>query len=44
MRAPPRVAVVGAGYFSQFHLDAWKRLDTDLVAICDKDHARLALA
>jgi D-apiose dehydrogenase len=27
---------VGAGYFSQFHLDAWKRMeDVEIVAICD---------
>ena len=29
---------VGAGYFSQFHYDAWQRIDdVDLVAICDLD-------
>ncbi|MEM9253275.1 MAG: Gfo/Idh/MocA family oxidoreductase [Planctomycetota bacterium] len=29
---------VGAGYFSQFHLEAWSRLDgVQLVAICDTD-------
>ena len=28
--------LVGAGYFSQFHFDAWSRLeDVDLVAVCD---------
>jgi predicted dehydrogenase len=28
--------VVGAGYFSQFHLDAWSRLeDVELAAVCD---------
>ncbi|KAA1260182.1 Inositol 2-dehydrogenase [Rubripirellula obstinata] len=28
--------LVGAGYFSQFHFDAWSRLDNvDLVAVCD---------
>ena len=28
--------VVGAGYFSQFHLEAWQRLpQVDLAAICD---------
>jgi predicted dehydrogenase len=37
MNASMRVAIVGAGYFSQFHLDAWRRLDIRLVAICDKD-------
>lgn len=34
------VAVVGAGYFSQFHLDAWQRLEVSLVAICDKESAK----
>ncbi len=29
---------VGAGYFSQFHFDAWNRIDeVDLVAVCDTD-------
>jgi predicted dehydrogenase len=33
-----RVATVGAGYFSQFHHDAWSRLDeVELVAVCDVD-------
>lgn len=28
--------LVGAGYFSQFHFDAWSRLENvDLVAVCD---------
>lgn len=31
-----RVAAVGAGYFSQFHHDAWNRLGVDLVAVCDE--------
>jgi len=36
-----RVATIGAGYFSQFHHDAWSRLeDVDLVAVCDRDPAR----
>jgi D-apiose dehydrogenase len=27
---------IGAGYFSQFHLDAWKRMpDADIVGVCD---------
>lgn len=31
-------AVVGAGYFSQFHYEAWSRIDTvNLVACCDLD-------
>jgi D-apiose dehydrogenase len=33
-----RVATIGAGYFSQFHHDAWARMeDVALVAICDRD-------
>lgn len=31
-----RGAVVGAGYFSQFHFDSWIRIaDVELVAVCD---------
>ncbi len=36
-----RVATIGAGYFSQFHHDAWSRIDeVELVAICDRDEAK----
>ncbi len=38
MGKPKRLvgAVVGAGYFSQFHYEAWSRIDAvDLVACCD---------
>ncbi len=36
-----RVAVVGAGFFAQFHHEAWSRLDrADLVGICDLDRTR----
>lgn len=39
--APLRGVAVGAGYFSQFHYDAWQRLpDASLVALCDRDEAR----
>ena len=32
-----RVAVVGAGYFGQFHYDAWSRMpDCDLVGLCTR--------
>lgn len=32
---------VGAGYFSQFHYDAWSRvLGAQLVALCDRDSSR----
>ncbi len=42
---PIRIGVVGAGYFSQFHLEAWNRLpDVQLVALCDQDDQRLAQA
>ena len=35
-----RVALVGAGFFARFHLDAWRRLDSaTLVAVCDRDPA-----
>lgn len=40
---PPayRVAVIGLGYFSQFHIRAWQAIDrTDLVAVCDLDSDR----
>lgn len=37
---PLRVALVGAGYFAQFHLDAWRRMHgASLVAVCDRDPA-----
>jgi len=33
-----RVATVGAGYFSQFHYDAWARIeDVKLVALCNRN-------
>ncbi|MEL6839436.1 MAG: Gfo/Idh/MocA family oxidoreductase [Pseudomonadota bacterium] len=33
-----RVGCVGAGYFSQFHIDSWRRIpDAKLVAVCDRD-------
>ncbi len=35
---PLRAAVIGAGYFSHFHLDAWARIEgVDVVALCDSD-------
>jgi D-apiose dehydrogenase len=37
----PRVALIGAGYFAQFHLEAWQRLaqegQCEFVAVCDAD-------
>ncbi len=36
-----RVAGIGAGYFSQFHLAGWRAIaDVDLVGWCDRDRAR----
>jgi D-apiose dehydrogenase len=39
------VAIVGLGYFSQFHLDAWSRCpETRVIGVADTDGARLAHA
>jgi len=35
-----RIALIGCGYFAQFHRDAWSRLPVELVAICDADRAK----
>jgi D-apiose dehydrogenase len=35
-----RVAVVGAGYFAAFHLDAWRTLGVPVVGVADLDGAR----
>ncbi len=36
-----RVAVAGAGYFTQFQLDGWKRMPgVELAAICNRDQAK----
>ena len=38
-----RVGLVGAGWVTQYHLPAWRRLpDVEVVAICDPDPAALA--
>jgi D-apiose dehydrogenase len=38
-----RVATIGAGYFSQFHYDAWARIDgAELVGVCDLDQTRVS--
>ena len=40
-----KVAVVGTGYFSQFHFDAWRRLPgARLVAVCSLEPASLVEA
>lgn len=45
LRAPVRVAVVGAGYFGRFHVDAWARIpQARLVAVCDAEPARARAA
>lgn len=32
---------IGAGYFSQFHLDAWRRIpEVEILAVCDLDQQR----
>lgn len=41
MTARLRVAGVGAGYFSDFHYEAWARMeDVELVAVCDMDRSK----
>ena len=36
-----RGAIVGCGYFSQFHIEAWRKMsDVELVAACDTDLSR----
>ncbi|HJQ61913.1 MAG TPA: Gfo/Idh/MocA family oxidoreductase [Burkholderiales bacterium] len=41
MAEPFRVAVIGAGYFSQFHLEAWRAIPgVELVGLCDSDSAK----
>lgn len=45
MREPLRVGVVGAGYFAQFHHQAWQRMhDVTVVAIAERDPKRRAEA
>ena len=40
-----RVALIGAGYFGQFHIDAWKRAEgADLAAIVDPDLSKAEAA
>ena len=34
MKKKIKIAIVGTGYFSKFHFDAWKRLDVDVTGIC----------
>ncbi|QDU91680.1 Kynurenine formamidase [Pirellulimonas nuda] len=47
MANPPtlRGLSIGAGYFAQFHFDAWRRVDgAELVGICDSDAGKAAAA
>ena len=42
---PLRGAVVGCGYVSRYHLDAWPRVPrAEIIALCEPDSARLATA
>ena len=50
-RAPTRVAVIGCGYFAQFHHDAWARMEASgteprvqVVGVCDHDAAKARTA
>ncbi len=42
MSAPLRVALVGAGMISLYHLRAWRAVGAEVVAICDLDADRAA--
>jgi predicted dehydrogenase len=39
-----RLAIIGCGYFSAFHQEAWGRLPVEVVAICDADRAKAEAA
>ncbi|MBI2477564.1 MAG: Gfo/Idh/MocA family oxidoreductase, partial [Planctomycetia bacterium] len=40
-----KAVAIGAGYFSQFHFDAWQRIpEVELLAICDADASRAEAA
>ena len=36
-----KVAVIGAGYFAQFHIQGWQAAGASVVALCDVDRTRL---
>lgn len=37
-----RVGLVGTGYFSEYHLEAWRRhRQVEIAALCDRDPERL---
>lgn len=37
-----KLALIGCGYFAQFHQDAWQRLPVQVVGVCDADGAKAA--
>jgi predicted dehydrogenase len=39
-----RLAIIGCGYFSSFHREAWGRLPVRVVALCDADRAKAEAA
>ena len=40
-RSVQRVAVIGAGYFSQFHLNGWQSMPgIEIAAVCDRDQTK----
>ena len=40
-----RVGVLGAGYFAQFHIEGWTRIEgATLVAVCDRDRSKAEAA
>ncbi|MGL5003498.1 MAG: Gfo/Idh/MocA family protein, partial [Casimicrobium sp.] len=43
-RSIPRVAMIGAGYFSQFHLRGWRQCGAKVVALCDTNRDRALAA
>ncbi len=43
LATPRRIAVVGAGYFSQFHLEGWAQTaGAQVLAVCDSDRMKAA--
>lgn len=42
MKGKPRVALIGCGLISLYHLRAWQSVDADIVAVCDLDQGKAA--
>lgn len=42
--AGPRGALIGCGFFAENHLQAWRQLGADIVAVCDRDRGRAEAA